>query len=105
MPRRRPDADGDQRLHTAADGGEEELRTLWEAEEDQRLTGARFWVEVLTGKGPLRPGLSHIDAVDLMWVLMSPDNYYRLVHRRQWTTAKYQRWLTATITQLFASHP
>jgi AcrR family transcriptional regulator len=93
-------------LHAAADGGEQDLRELWQTEEDQRLTGARFWVDVLTGKGPLRPGLRHDDAVDVMWLLMSPDNYYRLVHQRQWTTAKYQRWLAASITQLlFASHP
>jgi AcrR family transcriptional regulator len=93
-------------LHTAADSGEEDLRELWETEEDQRLTGARFWVEVLTGKGPLRPGLSHGDAADMLWLLMSPDNHYRLVHRRRWTTRKYQRWLAASITQLlFAGHP
>ena len=92
-------------VHAAADGGEEGLRELWETEEDQRLTGARFWTEVLTGKGPLRPDLSHGDAVDAMWLLMSPDNYYRLVHRRRWSTRKYQRWLAASITQLFAEHP
>jgi len=93
-------------LHAAADGGEEDLRELWETEEDQRLTGARFWVEVLTSKGPLRPGLSNGDAADVMWLLMSPDNYYRLVHRRRWTTRKYQRWLAGSITQLlFAGHP
>ena len=93
-------------LHAAADGAEQDLRELWQTEEDQRLTGARFWIEVLTGKGPLRPGLSHGDAVDVMWLLMSPDNYYRLVHRRRWTTRKYQRWLATTITQLLlADHP
>jgi AcrR family transcriptional regulator len=93
-------------LHAAADGGEEELRELWEAEENQRLTGARFWVEVLTSAGPLRTGLSHSDAMDVMWLLMSPDNYYRLVHRRRWARQKYQRWLAATITQLLlADHP
>ena len=93
-------------LHAAADGGEEDLRELWETEEDQRLTGARFWVEVLTAKGPLRPGLSHRDAVDVMWLLMSPDNYYRLVHRRRWAKQRYQRWLAESISQqLFASHP
>jgi hypothetical protein len=54
-------------LHAAADGGEEDLRELWETEEDQRLTGARFWTGVLTGKGPLRPGLSGTgDAADVM---------------------------------------
>jgi AcrR family transcriptional regulator len=93
-------------LHAAADGGEEDLRELWETEEEQRLTGARFWVEVLTGKGPLRADLSHDEAVDVMWLLMSPDNYYRLVHRRRWTTRKYQRWLATSITALlFAQHP
>jgi AcrR family transcriptional regulator len=92
-------------LHAAADGSEEDLRELWETEEDQRLTGARFWTEVLISKGPLRPGLSQGDAADVMWLLMSPDNYYRLVHRRRWAKQKYQRWLTASITQLlFASH-
>jgi len=93
-------------LHAAADGGEKDLRELWETEEDQRLTGARFWVEVLTGKGQLRPGLRRGDAVDVMWLLMSPDNYYRLAHRRRWTSRQYQRWLAASISQLlFAEHP
>jgi len=93
-------------VHAAADGAEEDLRELWETEEDQRLTGARFWVEVLTSKGTLRSGVGHDDAVDLMWLLMSPDNYYRLVQRRHWTARKYERWLAASITQLlFANHP
>jgi hypothetical protein len=93
-------------LHAAADSGEEDLRELWETEEDQRLTGARFWVEVLTAKGPLRPGLNLGDAVDAMWLLMSPDNYYRLVHRRQWQPEKYRLLLAATINELlFADHP
>ncbi len=35
-----------------------------------------------------------------MWLLMAPDNYYRLVHRRGWTAQKYQRWLAASLTEL-----
>jgi len=89
-------------LHAAADSGDEDLRELWRTEEDQRLTGARFWVDVLTRKGPLRPGLRRDYAVDIMWLLMSPDNYYRLVHQRRWTSGKYQRWLTDSITELLA---
>ncbi len=76
------------------------------AEPDQRLTGARLWVDVLTSKGPLRPGLDTGTAVDVLWLLMSPDNYYRLVHRRRWTNQQYQQWLAASITQLLsAEHP
>jgi hypothetical protein len=74
-------------LQAAADSGEDDLRELWKLEEDQRLTGARLWVEVLTSKGPLRPALDTGAAADVMWLLMSPGNYYRLVHRRRWTTA------------------
>jgi AcrR family transcriptional regulator len=93
-------------LHAAADGGEQELRELWETEEDQRLTGARFWIGVLTSKGPLRPHLSNGTAADVLWLLMSPDQCYRLVHRRRWTKQKYQRWLAASIMQLLlADHP
>jgi AcrR family transcriptional regulator len=93
-------------LHTAADTGEKDLRDLWDTEEDQRLTGARLWVELLSRKGPLRPGLNNGTAIDVMWLLMSPDNYYRLVHRRRWTKQKYQRWLAASITQqLLVEHP
>jgi hypothetical protein len=41
-----------------------------------------------------------------MWLLMSPDQYYRLVHRRQWTRQKYERWLAASIVHaLFGERP
>jgi AcrR family transcriptional regulator len=90
-------------VHAAADSGEDELRDLWQLEEDQRLTGARLWIEVLTDKGPLRQGLDPGTAVDLLWLLMSPDNYYRLVHRRRWTNKQYQRWLAAAIVQLLSA--
>ncbi len=87
-------------IHTAANSGEQDLRQLWQTEEDQRLAGARVWVELLTDKGSLRHGLDVSRAVDTLWLLMSPDNYYRLVHRRGWTKTKYQEWLTASIQLL-----
>lgn len=93
-------------VHAAADSGEDDLRDLWQLEEDQRLTGARRWLETLTGKGPLRPGLDPGAAIDVLWLLMSPGNYYRLVHRRRWTTRQYQHWLAGSIARLlFATHP
>lgn len=87
-------------IHTAANSGEEDLRELWQSEEDQRLTGAQLWIEVLTAKGPLRPGLDRSTAIDSLWLLMSPDNYHRLVNGRHWTKTKYQRWLTDSIELL-----
>jgi AcrR family transcriptional regulator len=87
-------------VHAAADGGEDDLRELWQLEEDQRLTGARLWVEHLTTKAPLRPGLDPGAAADVLWLLMSPDTYYRLVHGRRWTTRRYRRWLAGSIAEL-----
>lgn len=92
-------------LHAVADSGDENLRSLWEAEEQQRLVGAGFWLGVLTDKAPLRSGLTKSAATDTLWLLMSPDHYYRLVHRRGWTDLEYQRWLADSIQRLLFSHP
>jgi hypothetical protein len=35
-----------------------------------------------------------------MWLLMTPDNYYRLVHQRGWSPRRYETWLAGTITRL-----
>jgi AcrR family transcriptional regulator len=88
-------------VHAAADSGTDELRGLWEAEEAQRLTGARFWIDVLAAKGQLATSHTKKSAVDVLWLLMAPDNYFRLVHRRGWTVRKYEAWLGSALGQLF----
>ena len=51
-------------------------------------------------------GLEASAAVDTLWLLMSPNNYYRLVHERGWTKAEHQRGLADTIKQLLLpAHP
>jgi hypothetical protein len=71
-----------------------------------RQAGGIRRVRLLTDKGPLRAGLEANAAVDTLWLLMSPNNHYRLVHERGWTKAKYQRWLADTIEQLLLpAHP
>lgn len=90
-------------LRAAATSGEEDLRRLWETEEEQRLIGARFWVDIIRSKGrPLRPDVDVGTAVDNVWFLMAPDHFNRLVSQRGWTEQKYQRWLTTSIAQLFS---
>jgi AcrR family transcriptional regulator len=93
-------------LHGAANSGEEALRQLWRDEEQQRLTGARHWIDVLSAKAALRHDVDASAAVDILWLLMSPDNYYRLVHRRNWTDPQYRQWLSDAINSLlFAEQP
>jgi AcrR family transcriptional regulator len=91
-------------LRGAAATGEPELRQLWTTEEDQRLIGARHWTSVLAAKAPLRDDLNPETAADIMWLLMAPDNYSRLVHGRDWPPDHYQHWLTKAIRSLCSSN-
>jgi AcrR family transcriptional regulator len=86
-------------LRGAASSGEPALRELWDLSEQQRLTGAGTFITALTRKGPLREGLDHDTATDIMWLHMSPDNYLHLVVQRGWTQNAYQHWLVDTLTQ------
>ena len=87
-------------LHTAADSGEPALRELWATEEDQRLIGARLWLRLLAEKGGLTGGVGRTHAADLLWLLMAPDHYFRLVHVRGWTPRRYERWLATAISNV-----
>ncbi len=87
-------------VRAAAHTGDDELRNLWEAEEDERLLGARFWVEALRAKGRLREDLTTAVAIDVMWWLMAPDHYHRFVHDRGWTKQRYRDWLADSIIRL-----
>lgn len=87
----------DEVLHGAA-GSDPNLRELWTASETQRMHAARTYVDNLTGKGPLRPGLERDAAVDLMWLAIAPTNYFRLVLTRGWSDAGFEQWLGDVLT-------
>jgi hypothetical protein len=84
-------------MRGAASGGYRALRDLWELSEQQRLAGARAFIDTLVTKGWFRDGLVSQTAADLMWVHMSPEVYLSLVGQRGWTVAAYCQWLTDTL--------
>jgi AcrR family transcriptional regulator len=90
-------------IRGAAGTGEAALRELWETSESQRLGGARIWTRALAAKAPLRA--DEQTTVDLLWLLMAPDHYHRLVHVRGWTSERYQDWLVTGLTALLADPP
>jgi AcrR family transcriptional regulator len=92
-------------LRGAAHSGEPGLRELWETSEQQRLVGARLWVTTLAEKGTLRTGLDVDTAVDLLWLYMAPDLFYRLVHGRGWSQERFQSWMTDTLYRLLLPEP
>lgn len=84
-------------LRGAAAAGEPELRELWAAAHEQRRTGAGLMVDLLIGKGPLRPGLDRDAAVDILSLFMAPDVHTWLVTRCGWSGDGYVSWLWASL--------
>jgi AcrR family transcriptional regulator len=92
-------------LRAAAANGEPDLKKLWAVEEEQRLIGARFWIDTLRAKpGPALRAADIQTAVDTLWLYMAPDQYTRLVTDRGWTHRKYQRWLQTRVAELFGEN-
>jgi AcrR family transcriptional regulator len=90
-------------IRGAAATGEAAARELWETSETQRLAGARHWTRTLAAKASLRT--DEQSTVDLMWLLMAPDSYYRLVHLRGWTSERYRDWLATALAALLIGPP
>lgn len=88
-------AEIDEALRQAA-GGHPELRELWEASEQQRLAGATIVIDDVLRKGPLKPGVDRERAIDVLWLLMAPDQLGRL-RRRGWDDTTYETWLGDTL--------
>jgi len=92
------------RLHVALAGAAEsepEARMLFEQLEQQRLAAMKRPAALLSRRGALRRGLTTAMAADILWLHNDPVLYHQLVHRRQWTPAQFQDWLTRALqTQL-----
>lgn len=50
--------------------------------------------------GRLRPGVSGKDAIDLVWLLSSPETYQQLVLDRGWTPERFEGWLGDALVDL-----
>jgi AcrR family transcriptional regulator len=84
-----------------AAGTDDEARTLWETSEAERLRAARLIIGNLAGKAELR--LPRAAAADVLWLLMAPDAYHRLVNGRGWSRQRYIAWYAETLrSQLLA---
>ncbi|MCU1664977.1 MAG: hypothetical protein JWR58_5042 [Pseudonocardia sp.] len=59
-------------LRGAAASGEDGLRELWEASEQQRHAGATMWITMLAGKREAPDGFDLGSAIDQMWLYMPP---------------------------------
>jgi AcrR family transcriptional regulator len=75
-----------------------DMATQWDTNERQRLVAFRTLAQLLADRDALKPDMSVADATDITFMLLGPETYLLLTTRRNWTPAKWQRWVTATLT-------
>jgi len=59
--------------------------------DDLHLGGMREMVDLLAGKGLLRPGRSHARAAEAAWLVMSYPAYLAAM-TKGWSAKEYERW-------------
>lgn len=77
---------------TAGDG-DDQLRELVATADAERLFGARGIVRDLQSVTPLSPTLEQAQAVDLVWMAMSPEFWALLVRGRSWSWDQAEQWV------------
>ncbi len=79
---------------------------VWQRAEQLRRDGYDNLIAMLKTKAPLRHGLSHAHATDLLFVLLGPEVYRTLVITRGWSHRQWARWTaTAIARDLFDMAP
>ncbi|HVI20315.1 MAG TPA: TetR/AcrR family transcriptional regulator [Gaiellales bacterium] len=87
----------------AAAPGDAEIGALWRRIETEFHANQLQVIESLHRKHALRKGLGVATAADILWALNHPGVYQSLVGDREWSPARYERWLTGILTsQLLA---
>ncbi len=66
----------------------------------QREVMAAWLVDGIMRRTALREGTGRADAIDAVWTLMDPVIFCRLTGDRHWTTARFERWFTDSLTRL-----
>lgn len=60
----------------------------------------RIMAQTLADRGALKPDLTPSEAADILWLLIDPGVYHRLVIEQNWTPDRYQDWLTDALISL-----
>ena len=74
-----------------------EMAAQWEVNAKQRLTAHRMLAERLAHLQALRSGLSVDEATDIIYALISLEVYVLLTTERDWTSARWEAWITGTV--------
>jgi AcrR family transcriptional regulator len=84
----------------SAAGLDADIGALAEDGRAQRIRGMRIMAQTLADRGALKPDLTPSEAADILWLLIDPGVYHRLVIEQKWTPDRYQDWLTDALISL-----
>ena len=79
---------------------EPEIAALLERTLAQRMRGMRHFVQLLVREGALRAGLSSEVAAETVFTITSPEVFRLLTVDLRWPAARYEDWLSETLTRL-----
>jgi AcrR family transcriptional regulator len=81
------------RIAELAGKANQDVATVWNMSQDRRRETCRRLVESLLRSGALRDGLAADRAIDILWVLASPEIYSLLAMNHQWSPEALCDWL------------
>ena len=83
-----------------AAGTDPALHELAEQLSTHRAATVAWIIDGIRDRASLRSGVTRRHAIDQVWLLIDPAIYHRLTRYRGWSPARYEKWLTDTITRL-----
>ena len=86
-----------------AAGTDPMVARLVDDQEQRRAVTARWIVDGVTTRTPLRPGLTADDASESVWLLMDPVMFVRLTRRRRWPPERYETWWAESVLRLLTN--
>lgn len=87
---------------TEAASTDPEIDALCQTVDVQRALNAGWIVDGIAARSALR-NTGTDTAVDTVWLLMDPAVYCRLIHRRGWSAARFERWFVDSVHRLVAN--
>jgi AcrR family transcriptional regulator len=83
--------------------GDPAVARLVHAHEERRAVTARWLVDAMVTRTPLRRGVTAGDATDSVWLLMDPVLFVRLTRRRGWPPERYETWWAESVLRLLTN--
>lgn len=79
---------------------EPDIAALRERLLEERLQGMRQFVAWLATNGPLWQGIAASDVAETVWALSSAEIHQLLRGDREWSSERYEQWLSSILTRL-----